>query len=100
MRLMDYLGLYRKWPPGAHDPTGAIVDLDHCLDILIFASIRPTGQHTRVHVHLLTEYQHVLSMREILDADEIFARVLCGFLNKHRGVTIREIGEIDVSFLA
>jgi hypothetical protein len=38
-------------------------------------------------------------MRQISDVEEIFAGVFIGFLNNHRGETIRGIGEIDVTFL-
>jgi hypothetical protein len=100
MRLLDYLDLFRKWPPAAHDPAGRPVPLEHCLDRLVLAFTKHTGEPTRVRVRILTEFQHVLSVREIDDSDEIFARVLCDFLNKHWGATIRELGEMDVAFLA
>jgi hypothetical protein len=99
MRLLDYLGLFRKWPPTAHDPADVPVDLEHCLDSLVFATTQPTGELMRVRICILTEFQHVLSMREIVDAEEFFARSFCEFLNKQRGKTIREIGEMDVAFL-
>jgi hypothetical protein len=99
MRLLDYLGLYRKWPPAAHDPADRPVHLEHCLDTLVLAHIHPAAERGRVRIRILTEFQGVLSMREIVDAEEVFARVFCGFLNKHRRKTIREIGEMDVGFL-
>ena|ERR1700733_8842280 len=98
MRLLDYPGLFHVWPPRAHDPSGKPVRLEHGLDTLIFAFAQTTGRHT-VKICILTEYHGILSMREITDAEEIFARVFCDFLNRHRKMTVREIGEIDVSFL-
>jgi hypothetical protein len=100
MRLLDYLGLFRKWPPAAHDPAGMPVDLEHCLDTLVLAFTQPALKPRLIRIRILTEYQSVLSMREIADAEEVFALVFCGFLNKHRGKTIGEIGEMDVAFLS
>jgi hypothetical protein len=100
MRLLDYLGLFRKWPPAAHDPAGNPVLLEHCLDTLVLAFTQPAIEPRRIRICILTEFQGVLSMREVVDAEDIFALVFCGFLNKHRGQTIAEIGEMDVAFLA
>jgi hypothetical protein len=99
MRLLDYPGLFRQWPPPAHDPAGVTVDLEHCLDTLVLAFTKTAVGHRNVRIRILTKFQEVLSMREILDAEEIFAKVFCDFLNKHWDKTIREIGEMDVSFL-
>jgi hypothetical protein len=100
MRLLDYLGLFRKWPPAAYDPAGMTVHLEHCLDTLVIAFTQPALEPRLVRIRILTEYQSVLSIREIADAEEVFAFVFCGFLNKHRGKTISEIGEMDVAFLS
>jgi hypothetical protein len=96
MKLIDYPGLFGKWPPPAHDPAGNPVQLDHCHDALILAfhSQSPAPKP----VQILTSYQGVLAMREITVDDEIFARVLCEFLNKQRKKSIGEIGELDVTF--
>jgi hypothetical protein len=99
MRLLDYPGLFHLWPPMAHDPAGAPVLLEHCLDTLVVAITQTALDSRLVRIRILTEFHHVLSMREIVDSEEIFAMVFCGFLNKQRGKTIREIGEMDLAFL-
>ena len=99
MRLLDYPGLFRRWPPEAHDPADVPVQLEHCLDTLVLAFPKISIEPRTVRIQILTEFHGVLSMREILNAEETFARVFCHFLNKHRGKTIREIGEMDVAFL-
>ena len=99
MRLLDYLGLFGKWPPAAHGPAGESVPLEHCLDTLVLAFTQPAVEPRRFRIRILTEFVGILSMREIVDAEEIFALVFCGFMNKHRGKTIAEIGEMDVTFL-
>jgi len=100
MRLVDYLGLFRNWPPTAHDAAGVPVHSEHCLDTLVLAFTQLKAQPRHIRIRILTEFQGVLSMREIVDSEEIFAQVFCNFLNKHRGKTIGEIGELDVAFLA
>jgi hypothetical protein len=99
MRLVDYLGLFHQWPPAASDPGGKPVHMEHCLDTVVLAFSQVTDEPRCVRIRILTEFQGNLSMREIVDAEDIFARVFCDFLNKHRRATIREIGELDVSFL-
>jgi hypothetical protein len=99
MKLVDYLGLFRQWPPAAHNPAGEPVQLEHGLDTLVLAFTEPTGKPGRVRIRILTVFEGSLSMREIVDTEAVFARVLCDFLNKHRGRAIREIGEMDVEFL-
>jgi len=73
--------------------------MEHCLDTVVLAFSQVTDEPRCVRIRILTEFQGNLSMREIVDAEDIFARVFCDFLNKHRRATIREIGELDVSFL-
>lgn len=99
MRLLDYPGLFHRWPPTAHDPAGVPVHLEHCLDTLVIAFTETAIDSRLVRIRILTEFHCVLSMREIVDSEEIFAMVFCGFLNKHRGKTILEFGEMDVAFL-
>jgi hypothetical protein len=99
MRLLDYLGLFHQWPPPARDPAGKPVPLEHCLDTVVLAFSQISSEPRCVRIRILTEFRGILSMREIVDAEEIFARVFCDFLNRHRKATIREIGELDVSFL-
>ena len=52
-----------------------------------------------MRIRMVTDHQGFFFVREITDAEEIFARVFCEFLNRQRGKTIREIGEMDVTFL-
>jgi len=100
MRLLDYLGLFRNWPPTAHDAAGVPIHREHGLDTLVLAFTQLKIQPRQIHIRILTEFQGILSMREIVDSEEIFAQVFCNFLNEHRGKTIGEIGELDASFLA
>ncbi len=101
MKLINYPGFFGMWPPPAHDLAGEPVQMEHCLDILVSASRISVPQHDKhFHIGILTEFKGVLQMREIIvDVEDIFARILCGFLGKQRGKTIRDIGEMDVSFL-
>lgn len=99
MRLLDYPGLFRQWPPEAHDPAEVPVHLEHCLDTLVLALAKISVEPRTVRIRILTEFHGILSMREIFNVEETFARVFCDFLNRHRGKTIREIGEMDVRFL-
>jgi hypothetical protein len=100
MRLLDYLGLFRNWPPTAHDAAGVPIHREHCLDTVVLAFTQLKFQPRQIRIRVLTEFQGILSMREIVDSEEIFAQVCCNFVNKHRGKTIGEIGELDASFLA
>jgi hypothetical protein len=67
---------------------------------LVLAFTQLAVQPGQIRIRVLTEFQGILSMREMVDSEGIFARVFCSFLNKHRGKTRREIGELDVAFLA
>jgi len=97
---MDYPGLFGQWPPPAHNAAGETIPLDHCLDTVIAAFRIVNRQGAWLfHVDILTTFQGVLYMRRIRDVEQIFARMLCDFLSKQRGRKIREIGEMDVSFL-
>jgi hypothetical protein len=100
MRLLDYPGLFRNWPPTAHDAAGVPIYREHCLDTGVLAFTQLKFQPRQIRIRILTELQGILSMREIADSGEIFAQFFCNFLNKHRGKTIGELGELDASFLA
>jgi hypothetical protein len=99
MRLIDYPALLGKWPPPAHDPAGKLVQMEDCLDTLVIAFSQPSSGSGLIRIRILTIFQGVLAMREIPDQEEIFAQVFCGFLNKNRDKTIREIGHIEATFL-
>jgi hypothetical protein len=97
MRLLDYPGLFGKWPPPAHHEAGKPAQLDHCIDVVVFAACPPIGRTNPIRI--LTVFKGVTYIREIVGKDEEFAQLFCEFLNKQQGKTIREIGEMDVSFL-
>jgi hypothetical protein len=97
MKLLDYAGLFGMWPPTAHDGDGKPTNLEHCLDTLLGASYRPVSGTNPIRI--FTAFGGVLYIREIVGKEELFARVFCEFLNKHQDKAIREIGEIDVTFL-
>lgn len=100
MKLIDYPGFIGRWPPPARNAAGEVIPLEHDTDLLISAFRILTRQRDRrFRIDILTTSQGVLYMREISDVEEIFAGVFIGFLNKHWGETIREIGEMDVTFL-
>lgn len=99
MQLVEYAGLYRKWPPPVRNLAGEKASLDHCLDTLVLASTRAGIEPGCVHIRILTQFKGAVFVRELVLTGRIFARVFCNFLNGHENSTIHEIGEIDVSFL-
>jgi hypothetical protein len=100
MKLAAYPGFLGQWPPPARNAAAEPVALDHGLDTLISAFRIVTRPRERIfRIDILTTFQGVLYMRAIVDVEDIFSGILCTFLNKQRGKTIRDIGEMDVSFL-
>jgi len=100
MKLINYPGFIGRWPPPARNAAGEVVPLKHDPDLLISAFRILTRQRDRrFRIDILTTSRGALYMRQISDVEEIFAGVFIGFLNNHRGETIRGIGEIDVTFL-
>jgi hypothetical protein len=97
MKLLDHPGLFGLWPPPAHDDAGKTVQLEHCLDVLVFATCPPIKGANPIRI--LTAFERLVYIRQIVGKEEIFARVFCEFLNEQQGKTIREIGEIDVTLL-
>ncbi len=59
---------------------------------------RPRARRTRVRI--ATVFEKRFCVRDMILEDEITARVFCEFLNKHSGKTMKDIGELDVTFLA
>lgn len=100
MKLREYVGLYGQWPPPACDRAGNPAQLDHCLDTLVLASHGSSNKPKSERIRILTAHENVLYVREIFNLEEIFARILCDFLNEHCDETIRCIGEIDIIFLS
>jgi hypothetical protein len=99
MKLHEYPGLLGKWPPPAQTAGGLPVVLDHCLDVLLRAFCRSSSDSGHVRVDISTLFEKKYYVRQLLWGDEISARVFCDFLNKHQGKTIKNIGEIDATFL-
>ena len=52
-----------------------------------------------MRIRMVTDHRGFFFVREIIDAEEAFAKVFREFLNQRRGKTIREIGEMEVTFL-
>ena len=98
-RLLNYPGLSHKWPPPACNPAGEPVDLEHCSDRLASAFYEPSAGAGPMRIRMVTHHRGFFFLREIIDAEEAFAKVFCEFLNQRRGKTIREIGEMEVTFL-
>ena len=98
MRLLDYPGLLGKWPAPARSPADAAPTLDHCEDSIAWAFFEPPKQPGFTRVCILTFFKGTLYVRELIVSDDIFARVFCEFLNRQKGKTIRDIGEMDVTF--
>jgi len=71
--------------------------MEHCLDVSVFATCPPIKGTNPIRI--LTAFERLVYIREIVGKEETFARVFCEFLNKQQGKTICEIGEIDVTFL-
>lgn len=76
-RSRNYLGLFRNWPPAAHDAAGVPVDREDCIATMVLAFTQLNVQPR--HIRILTEFQGVLSMREIVVSEEIFAQVFAAF---------------------
>jgi hypothetical protein len=71
--------------------------LEHCLDTLVIAFEPSSLEPGRIRI--VTTFDERLFFRELNGQEEIFARIFCSFLNKNRGKTIREIGEMEAPFL-
>lgn len=69
-----------------------------CEDTLAWACFEVPKEPGFTRVRIYTWLQSSLFMRELTVGDDIFARVFCEFLNRQTGKTIREIGEMDVTF--
>jgi hypothetical protein len=101
MKLIDYAGLYRKWPPpgrslhGPQRPAPA-----DCSDSLMIALHFSGIDSPEWDVVIVTELESERFARRIsVGEDIIFAQVFAEFLRKQMGKTILEIGHMDVSFL-
>lgn len=100
MRLLTYPGFLGQWPPPSRTAVGDPAHLDHCLDVLIRAMCHRLNVPERTCLSISTVFEKHSHVREMILWDEITAKLFCEFLNRHSGKTIKEIGELDVTFLS
>jgi hypothetical protein len=100
MRLAEYPGLLHEWPPPGHSLASPLrVAPAHCLDSLLLALQFPRIDSKQWGISILTVFKHERYIRRLPAREEIFNIVFCEFLNKQRGKTILEIGDMDATFL-
>lgn len=100
MKLTEYPGLLGQWPPhGCSVSNPLLVSPIHCLDTLIQAIRFWRVETSNWGITILTVFKAEKYVRRLPGRDEIFATVFCEFLNKQRGKTILDIGELDATFL-
>jgi hypothetical protein len=100
MRLAEYPGLLHEWPPPGHSLASPLrVAPAHCLDSLLLALQFPRIDSRQWGISILTVFRHERYIRRLPPREEIFNTVFCEFLNKQRGKTILEIGDMDATFL-
>jgi len=100
MRLAEYPGLLHEWPPSGHCLSSPLRPVPtHCLDSLLLALQFPRINSKQWGISILTVFKHERYIRRMAAREEIFNTVFCEFLNKQRGKTILEIGNMDATFL-
>jgi hypothetical protein len=100
MKLVDYPGLRGEWPPPGHSVSSPLRPAPaHCQDILLQAIRFWRIESGNWGLTILTEFKGEKFVRRLPGKDEIFNSVCYAFLNKQRGKTILEIGEMDATFL-
>ena len=99
MKLLNYLGLFGKWPPPATIGARSPAALGDGRDVVIGASFlrSPGPKPSRINVATVFENHHFT--RQIPWDDDISGRVLCDFLNRHRGRSIHDIGHMEFTWL-
>jgi len=99
MKLREHPRLMGRWPPGDGDgvekPRPAPAD---CLDRLETARYLGTAERGLPGIALETVYADQRLVRKFFVYDRWFAKELSKFLRGHKGTTVRELGELDVTF--
>jgi hypothetical protein len=100
MKLIDYPGLRGEWPPPGHSISSPLrVAPTNCHDVLLQAVRVWRIESNNWGLTILTEFKGDKFVRRLPGNDEIFNSVCYEFLNKQRGKSILEIGEMDATFL-
>ena len=100
MKLIDYPGLRGEWPPPGHSVLSPIrLAPTPCQDVLLQAIRFWRIETKNWGLTILTELKGERFIRRLPGKNRIFNRVFYEFLNKQRGKTILEIGEMDATFL-
>jgi hypothetical protein len=100
MKLIDYPGLRGEWPPPGHSVSSPLrLAPAHCQDVLLQAIRSGESSPATGGLTILTVFNDEQFVRRLPSKDEIFNSVFYEFLNKQRGKTILEIGEMDATFL-
>jgi hypothetical protein len=99
MKLREHPQVMGRWPPrdgdGIDVTQPAPVD---CLDVLETAHYLGTAERGLPGIALETVRAEEHLVRKFFIYDRWFARELAKFLRRHKGSTVRELGELDVTF--
>jgi hypothetical protein len=99
MRLREHPRMMGRWPPNDGDcgekPQQGPVD---CLDVLETAHFLGTAERGLPGIALETVYGERRYVRKFFIYDRWFARELTKYLRDHKGSTVRDLGELDVTF--
>jgi len=99
MKLREHPSVMGRWPPndgdGCGNPQAAFAD---CLDVLEMARYLGTAERGLPGIALETVFADKHHVRKFFIYDRWFAKELTKFLRGHKGSTVRELGELDVSF--
>lgn len=88
-----------RWPP--NDGDGGENSLEaraDCLDVLETAHYLGTAERGLPGIALETVFADRRLVRKFFIYDRWFAKELTKFLRDHKGATVRELGELDVTF--
>jgi hypothetical protein len=92
--------MLHEWPPPGHSLSGPFRPAPtHCLDSFLLALQFPRIDSKQWGISILTVFKNERYVRRLSAKEEIFNKVFCEFLNKQRGKTILEIGNMDATFL-
>jgi hypothetical protein len=99
MKLREHPRVMGRWPPSDGDGIEitqfAPVD---CMDVLETAHYMGTTGRGLPGIALETVYAEKRLVRKFFIYDRWFAKELTKFLREHKGSTVRELGELDVTF--
>ena len=96
MRLISHLGISGEWPPQIQETDGARALLAHCRDVVVEAAVTSSlDTPPRHRIVISTVFEGKNYTRSLFVQDKVFASSFCALLNKQKGKTIEEIGNIE-----